>query len=188
MRRLIAYIVALHVCALAAVPKYSHGIELPEDALGLIAQTTTDPCPICVEQKLNEAFAVMAARLQPGMALETRGDCRLRKADPGEGFELVPTCYPSEALARSTGDGRRLPDVAFVFYPSGRRMVGVSDSDVTDERIADAYRAAPPGAVFEGRVKLIPYRYGDGPAFTYFPRTNRVRIHCVVLELRPLTR
>lgn len=179
-------IFVLQVCILAVCPQCSYALDLPDEALRMIAETTTDTCPLCVEQKLKHAFAIMAARLQPGLVLETDDSCRLRKNNPKDDLELSLTCYQAGALRQSISDGQKLPDVVFAFYMPEKRLVGISETDYTDGGTIDEFRASPPGTVFEGKIRLIPYKYGDGPAFNYFPAANRVLIHCVILRLKPL--
>lgn len=163
----------------------SFAFDLPDEAFRLIAEADADPCSICAEQKLKEAFALMAAGLRPGLILETDSTCRMVKRSPQDEPELSLTCYPSAKLAGSVGGDRKPPDLSFAFYTSKRHLVGVSEQDYTDDEVAERFRTSPPGTVFEGKMRLIPYRYGDGPAFNYFPAAGKVRVHCVVLELRP---
>ncbi len=186
MKWFIKTIFMFQACILATCLQYSYAFDLPDEALRLIAETTTDPCPICVEQKLKEAFAIMEARLQPGLVVETDEHCWLKKIDPKDVFEFSLTCYPSVRLMQTIGQGQKLPDVAFVFHTSEKFLVGISEKDYTDERIIDRFRKLPPGTLFKGQVRLISYKYGDGPSFNYYQTSNRVQIHCTILGLSPL--
>ena len=186
MRHAIVALILLPVCMFAVNPKQARALDLPEDALRMIAETTTDPCPICVQRKLEEAFAVLAAKFQPGLVLETDGACRLMKTGPEDVFRLSLTCHPSAGLLQALAEGQKPPDVAFVFYTSEKRLVGISEGDHTEGRIMDVFRGSPPGTVFEGQLKLISYRYGDGPSFNYLPTSNGLLIHCTILRLTPL--
>jgi len=186
MRHAIVALILLPVCMFAVNPKHARALDLPGDALRMIAETTTDPCPICVQRKLEEAFAVLAARLQPGFVLETDSACRLMKTGPEDDFRLSLTCHPSAGLVQALAEGQKPPDVTFVFYTSEKHLVGISEGDHTEGRIMDVFRGSPPGTVFEGQLRLISYRYGDGPSFNYLPTSNGLLIHCTILRLTPL--
>lgn len=186
MRHAILTLFLAPAVILAFSMQVSHALDLPDEAFLLIAQAGADPCSICGEQKLKQAFAVMTAKLRPGMVVDAGSGCGLVKRDAGGSYELSLTCYPSAGLKQSVGGDQKLPDLVFSFYTLEKRLVGIADSDCTGAEMADVFRAAPPGTVFEGRVRLVPYAYGDGPSFNYFPQTDRVQVHCVLLELRPL--
>jgi hypothetical protein len=175
------------VLMLTLVARYSYALDLPDDALRLLAEVSVDPCSICIKQKLVKAFTSMDARLNPGLVIKSDDKCRLVKVDPGDDNELSITCYPPDTVKKSLKEGEELPQLIFKFYTPEKRLVGISDNDYTSKALADLYRTAKPGAVFEGRIKLIPYKYGDGPTYNYMLQTNRLLIHCVVLQLNPMT-
>jgi hypothetical protein len=62
--------------------------------------------------------------------------------------------------------------------------LGILQKDYTDAAAAELYRASGPGTVFDVRLRLIPYRYGDGPTYNYFPQTHTLRFHCAILEMK----
>ena len=169
----------------ALVASYSYALDLPEDALRLLAEVSVDPCSICVKQKLVKAFTAMNAGFNPGLVIKSNDKCRLVKVETGDDNVLSMTCYPTDTLKKSLKEGEELPQLIFKFYTPEKRLVGITDNDYTSKAMAELYHASKPGTVFEGRIKLIPYKYGDGPTYNYFPQTNRLLIHCVVLELSP---
>jgi hypothetical protein len=164
-----------------------YALDLPGEALQLIAETTVDPCSICVKQKLEKAFKIINDRFIPGLVIKSEDSCRLMKSGAGDDNEMSLTCYPSNTLFKSIKEGEKLPRIIFTFYTPQKRLVGISDNDYTDKPTADLYHASRLGTVFEGRIKLIPYKYGDGPTYNYFQKTNTLQIHCVVLQLNPAT-
>jgi hypothetical protein len=171
---------------LALVASYSYALDLPDDALRLLAEVSVDPCSICVKQKSDKAFTAMNARLNPGLVIKSDDKCALVKVDQGNDNELSMTCYPPDTLKKSLKEGEELPQLIFKFYTPEKRLVGISDNDYTSRALADLYHASKPGTAFEGRIRLIPYKYGDGPTYNYFLQTNRLLVHCVVLQLNPL--
>lgn len=164
----------------------SHAMGLPDEALLLLAESTVDPCSICAKQTMDKAFRIMNDRCIPGLVMESDENCRWVKADANGDNELSLTCYPSDTLTKSLKDGESLPLLVFKFYTPQNRLVGISDKDYTDTPLADLYHASRSGTVFDGRIRLIPYLYGDGPTYNYFQKTNKLLFHCVVLQLKPL--
>jgi hypothetical protein len=188
MRWMMKRISMFLVLMLVFVSRYSYALDLPDDALRLLAQASVDPCPICVKQKLEKAFAAMNVRFSPGLVINSDDDCRLIKVDAGGDNELSMTCYPTDTLKKSLEEDEEPPQLIFRFSTPGKHLVGISENDYTGKTLADLYYAAKPGAVFEGRIKLIPYKYGDGPTYNYFRQTNKLLIHCTVLQLKPVER
>jgi hypothetical protein len=186
MRWMMKRISLFLVLMLALAAGYSYALDLPDDALRLLAEASVDPCSICVKQKLEKAFTTMNARFSPGLVINSDSKCRLVKINTGDDNGLSMSCYPPDTLKKSLKEGEALPQLIFRFYTPEKRLVGINENDYSNKAIADLYRAAKPGTVFEGRIKLIPYKYGDGPTYNYFLQTNKVQIHCTVLQLKPL--
>lgn len=182
MKRISMFLVLM----LALLARYSYALDLPDDALRLLAEASVDPCAICVKQKLEKAFTTMNVRFSPGLVINSDDKCRLVKGDTGDDDELLMSCYPPDTLKKSLKEGEEPPQFIFRFYTPEKRLVGISENDYTDKTIADLYHASKPGTVFEGRIKLVPYKYGDGPTYNYLLQTNRLLVHCVVLQLNPL--
>lgn len=162
-----------------------YAFVLPEDALKLLAETTTEPCSICIEQDIKKACKLLKESLKPGTEIRTDNACRFVKSGSGGDNEIALTCYPTEALLNSLTEGKTLPQIAFTFYTPQKRLVGISETDYTAQQITELFNASRPGTVFEGELKLIAYKYGDGPAYNYLQQTNRLLIHCVVVSLKP---
>ncbi len=159
-------------------------MDFPPDALKLVAAAASDPCSICARQQLKKAFALLNERFPAGSVMSTDAGCRMVKTGEHGFPELSPTCYPDAGEVESLGEGQTLPRVVFTFYTPQDRLVGISQKDYTDAATAERYRASSPGTVFDARLRLIPYRYGDGPSYNYFLQTHTLRFHCVVLEMK----
>ena len=162
----------------------AYAMDLPDDAFQLFAEATVDPCSICAEQKREKAFHIMNDRFIPGRVIQTDDNCRLIKT--GSDNDLSLSCYPSDALNTSITDDEQLPQVVFSFHTRQKRLVGIAETDYTDAPAADLFHASKPGTVYEGRIIIIPYKYGDGPAYNYFQQSNKLLIHCRVLQLDPV--
>jgi hypothetical protein len=186
MKRTMMRIPVMFILTMALAIHCSHALGLPDDALGLLAEASVDPCSICVKQKLARAFKIMNDRFIPGGVMETDEACRLVKTVSGDDNELSLSCYPSDALITSIKEDEQLPQVVFRFYTPQKRLVGISKTDYTDNSTEDLFHASKPGTVFTGQIKLIMYKYGDGPTYNYFYETNKLLIHCRVLQLIPM--
>lgn len=182
MRYAAQIFIGLLVLVLVPAASGPHAGELPEDPLILLAQTTADPCSICADQKRKKAFHALDEKFVPGFEIVSSEACRLVKTDQGNALSL--SCYPSDALVNSLNEDEEMPQVVFTFYTPQQKLVGISDNDLTGKLISDLYQASPAGTVFEGRLRLIGYPYGDGLTFNYFQQANRLRFHCIVSELK----
>jgi hypothetical protein len=169
-------------------PAGARAFDLPDEALKLLAQASSDPCSICAEQKTRKAFALLEKFYAPGKVLSTDGQCRLVKPSDTGSFDVSLTCYPSGAFVGQLKDDETPPRVVFTFYTPEKNLVGISGHDFTKKDIVDLYGKAKPGDVFEGRIEIIRFRYGDGEGFNYFRESRKLQIHCSVLELKPVGR
>ena len=148
-------------------------IELPREALELLAESASDPCSICAVKTRKEAFKILNAVFKPGRVLRSNNLCRFTRTDACAENELTLTCHPTP-----------LPLLTFRFHTAERHLVGVSTTDFTEELFARRYRGVGPGVLFEGAIEVVEYRYGDGPAYNYYPVGNRIQVHCKVLDLK----
>jgi hypothetical protein len=187
VRAIMKKISVILVLALALSIHCSYAFDLPVDALRLLAEATAEPCSICAKQELEKAFKIMNDRFISGHEIITDESCRFVKVLSGGNNELSLTCYPTDTFMKSIKGDERPPQIVFKFYTSQKHLVGISDKDYTGKEIADMFDALPSGAVIEGRIRLIPYKYGDGPTYNYFKHTNKLQIHCVVLQLKPVS-
>jgi hypothetical protein len=165
---------------------YSYALDLPDDAFQLLAQAAADPCSICAEQKREQAFRILNDRFIPGRVIKTDVDCRLIKAGSDDNNNLSLSCYPSDALMTSITDDEQLPQVVFTFHTQQKRLVGILETDYTEAPAADPFHSSESGTVYDGRIRLIAYKYGDGPTYNYFQETNTLLIHCRILKLKPV--
>lgn len=183
MRKLMPHMFILMLVLAAPAPS-ALALDLPPEPFQLLAESALDPCSICAEQKRNKAFNLLNRTCIPGAMLTTDTTCRLVKVGIGDDNELAWTCYPSAALLGSLPEGAQPPRLVFRFHTPPTHLVGVSEQDFTDASPAAIYRSSLPGAIFEGQLKLISYKYGDGRVFNYFQQTNTLQIHCMVVRLK----
>lgn len=165
----------------------SYALSLPDDALKLLAEAQTEPCSICARQKVEKAFTLMNESLMPGHEITGDNDCLFKKTGNGNENELVLSCYPVEALKKSVKDSGALPQIVFRFYSTQNHLVGISEANYTKTPVTALFRKSPAGTAFSGQVRLILYKYGDGPTFNYFQHTNKLLIHCEILHLEPIS-
>jgi len=175
---------------LAGESDLSTVMERLDGALTLLAESSVDPCPICSKQTRNKAFRMLNAELLPGRVVKTSTGCLLMGVATTGESELAPSCYPAGApVKKKQGEEEvRLPRVTFRFHTAGRRLVGIAESDFTVDDLAADYHSAPAGTSFFGVVEIIEFKYGDGPAYNYYPTSNQLQIHCRLITLNPVTR
>lgn len=144
---------------------------LPAEAFELLTKSTTDSCSACARDHRRQAFQILDDRFWPGLVLRSDSLSRFTMA-PGSGNELV--------LAPGAGAESRL---TFRFHTAADRLVGIAESDMTEESLAARLRSAPEGTLFDGAIEVVGFAYGDGAAFLYHASRNSVEIQCRVLEI-----
>jgi hypothetical protein len=179
------------LCALMLIPLLciwsptARAFDLPDEALKLLAQASVDPCSICAKEKSKKAFALLEKVYAPGTVISTDANCRLVKPSSADELDLTITCYPSEVFMQQLSGEEAPPRLVFTFSTEAKHLVGIRPKDFTSDEIARSYAEAKPGTVFEGRLEVAAYKYGDGKGFNYFGERGRLQIHCRVLDLKP---
>ena len=151
-------------------------LEFPEKPLQLIADAAKDSCSICARQTREKAFQMFEEQFPAERILTTTGSCRLLRTALSKENELVLSCdFPAK---------ESLPLLALRFHTSANHLVGISPADFTEEGIVSEYRSAPPGTVFEGIIKTIAFRYGDGTTYSHSSSRGVIQVHCRLLTLK----
>jgi hypothetical protein len=151
-------------------------LDFPEKPLRLIAESAKDSCSICARQTREKAFQLLEEQFPAERILATTGSCRLVWTALSEENELELSCdFPEK---------ESLPLLTLRFHTSANHLVGISPSDFTEEGIAREYLSAAPGTVFEGIIKTIAFRYGDGTTYNYSASRRVIQVHCRLLTLK----
>ena len=163
-------------------------IDKLSTALRSLTESSTDPCSICAKQMRKKAFKALNTELRPERIFHSSELCRFIRTTEFSGNELSLTCCPlisgqDTELERDPGSVE-LPWLTFRFHTAGHYLVGVAEKDFTDASQADTFYSLPPGTVFDGRVELVRYEYGDGPTYIYYRKSNHLEIHCRLLEVK----
>lgn len=187
MKHTIRFLIIVPLLALAQGISCCYALDLPDEAFQYLAGAAADPCSICAKQKVKKALSILDKKFVPGTVIRSDGGCRLVKTGSSGLNELAVTCYPSEALVDSLKEGEQPPQLIFAFYTGQDKLIGISDKDCTGKGPADLFHASKQGTVFVGELKLIAYKYGDGPAYNYFQQANRLQVHCIIERLTPVS-
>jgi hypothetical protein len=159
-------------------------IDFPKAPFRLLQESFLDSCSSCAKTTAKKAFRLLDQQFHPGIVYETGSKCKLIKTDLSNRNELVPTCGIYGYLGNDVGEeNRESPVLRFRFHTKKNHLVGASLSDFTDTDLASTYHTADPGTIFEGRIRIIKYDYGDGASFFYNRTENCIQVHCVLLEL-----
>jgi hypothetical protein len=150
-------------------------LALPQEAFQLLAENASDPCSICARETREKAFRLLNSSFKPGKILKSNNLCQfIRTGACGEN-ELALTCYPTP-----------LPLLTFRFHTAANHLVGISTTDFTEKRLANEYFSATTGARFEGTLRIVTYRYGDGPSYNYYLAGNHIQVHCTILDIKQI--
>jgi|WetSurMetagenome_2_1015567.scaffolds.fasta_scaffold262799_2 hypothetical protein len=155
----------------AAPPTPRPPSELPTHALSLLAKSRTDSCSICAEKLRKDAFEELAQVYRPGVIL----------ASAQEGDLLRVAGEEPELMVAAQQDGE--PTLTFRFHTVSNHLVGIAETDFTDEEVARQLLSIPVGARLRGRIEIVAYEYGDGATFLYSTTGNHLEIQCKLLEI-----
>jgi hypothetical protein len=144
---------------------------LPGEAFELLAESAADSCAICARDLRRRAFRILEERFRPGTVL---------RSDPRVRFAMSPRSTNELMLTSHLGGD---PALTFRFPTEKDHLVGISESDWTEGSLAGLCRTAPDGAEFQGAIEIVPFAYGDGPTFSCAPSSNRIQVHCRLLEI-----
>lgn len=155
----------------ASARKAAAQLDLPEDALTLLAQSLRDSCAICAEKNRKNAFSELDEFYAPGRLLTMAGDTR---------FEVLSD-KPNELGL--LGYERQSPVLTFRFHHPAARLVGVEERDETEDVWLKELASASPGDLLEGTIEVIPYPYGDGVSYLFSPSEGHLQVQCRILEI-----
>jgi len=163
----------------AAGAERAASMERLDHALRLLHESYQETCPICAEQTKHKAFALLNEALPPGTIIGSDQSCVFIRPSEKSANAMLLSCdaWP--------GNGTRTA-VILRFHTAADHLIGVSELDYTDGKIAAEFDFAPPGSRFSGSVALIDYSYGDGPAYNYQVKVDQLVLHCRILSLQPL--
>ncbi len=150
-------------------------LDLPEEAFQLLAESASDPCSICAKETREKAFQVLNSAFKPGRILKSNHLCQFMRTDACGENELVLTCYLTSS-----------PLLTFRFHTAEKHLVGICDTDFTENRFASEYCSAATDTRFEGTLEIVAYRYGDGPSYNYYFAGNHVQVHSRILDIKQI--
>lgn len=145
--------------------------ERPVHALSLLAKSRTDSCSICADKLRRDAFEELEQAYRPGVILASAGQGDLLRA---AGDECALT------LASSQDDE---PTLTFRFHTASSHLVGIAETDFTDEALARQLLSISENTRLRARIQIVAYEYGDGATFLYSAANNRLQIQCKLLEV-----
>ncbi|PKL41387.1 MAG: hypothetical protein CVV44_01760 [Spirochaetae bacterium HGW-Spirochaetae-1] len=158
--------------------------EVPRLALKHLADSTVDPCPVCVEKLKKRAFKALDKSFPAGAVVCFDDACPLVKTKDCGRNELVPAC----SRVREEYRGReeqllQFPLMLFRFHTRAYNLVGIGDKDYSSDTDGQTIEKLKTGSSFTGKLRIISYEYGDGASFNYSAQRNVVIIHCQLLDI-----
>jgi hypothetical protein len=156
----------------AAELQYVHPPQgMPPDAARFLAKSAVDSCSVCAKNSRKRAFEILEKRFPPGTIV---------RSDSASWFmRTSPDIHQLMLASDLDGD----PTLTFRFHTPEDHLVGIAESDWTDEGVAHRVHTAPQGVVFRGALQVVPFPYGDGAGFLYHAPANSIELQCKVLEL-----
>jgi hypothetical protein len=161
--------------AMAGEAETPAALCLPQEAFRLLSESASDPCSICARETREKAFRLLQGAFKPGRILKSNHVCQFIRTNACGENELALTCYLTP-----------LPLLTFRFHTAANHLVGISTTDFTEKRLASEYCSAATGARFEGTLKIVTYKYGDGPSYNYYFAGNHIQVHCRILDIKQI--
>jgi hypothetical protein len=163
-------------------------IDVLSGALQSLTESSKDPCPICARQTKKKAFEVINTELRAKRIFSSGDLCRFIRTTEFSVNELSLTCYPpfpgrDKEPTQDQGTVE-FPLLTFRFHTPEQYLVGIAEKDFTLTVLGDQYHSWPPGTIFDGKLELVRYEYGDGPTYNYYPKRNHLEVHCRLLDLK----
>jgi hypothetical protein len=163
-------------------------INVLSGALQSLTESSKDPCPICARQTKKKAFEIINTELRAERVFSSGDLCRFIRTTEFSVNELSLTCYPpfSGRKKEPTQDQGTVefPLLTFRFHTPEQYLIGIAEKDFTRTVLGDQYHSWPPGTIFDGKLELVRYEYGDGPTYNYYPKRNHLEVHCRLLDLK----
>ncbi|RPI95978.1 MAG: hypothetical protein EHM32_04350 [Spirochaetales bacterium] len=163
-------------------------LEPPMIPFRLLAGSRIEECTICAEKDMKKAFAMLGKEYPPAAVFSSTPDCGfIKTAECGNGEFVLSCCSAREPYEGPGGKKVVFPLLVFRFHSESEHLVGVAPGDFTALDIASKVASVKPGRLFDATIGVVPYRYGDGAAFNFSAKDNRLTVHCRVLKvaLRP---
>jgi hypothetical protein len=186
----------LFLSSAIAAPVYAKDVELERTinvlsgALQSLTESSKDPCPICARQTKKKAFEIINTELRAQRVFSSGDLCRFIRTTEFSVNELSLTCYPpfSSLKKEPTQDQGTVefPLLTFRFHTPEQYLIGIAEKDFTRTVLGDQYHSWPPGTIFDGKLELVRYEYGDGPTYNYYPKRNHLEVHCRLLDLKKM--
>jgi hypothetical protein len=186
----------LFLSSAIAVPVHAKDVGLERTinvlsgALQSLTESSKDPCPICARQTKSKAFEIINTELRAQRVFSSGDLCRFIRTTEFSVNELSLTCYPpfSGLKKEPTQDQGTVefPLLTFRFHTPEQYLIGIAKKDFTRTVLGDQYHSWPPGTIFDGKLELVRYEYGDGPTYNYYPKRNHLEVHCRLLDLKKM--
>ena len=160
--------------------------EIPRLAFKLIADSTIDPCPICVKKTQKQAFSRLNRKFIPGEIIIGNELCGFMRTEECGPNEFVLSCYKKRETYISQKDkpAIQFPLLIFRFHSKTKYLIGISRNDFTMDKYASLIKNSSFGSLLKGKIQIINYKFGDGISYNYFRKKNQVQVQCKILELK----
>lgn len=164
----------------AACPETGSFSDSLKNSLEPVAGSFSEPCSICVEQNKKSSFQLLNMLLVPGKIISSEAECLFVRTPLCDENEFTLDCYDPLFF---NNEKKMYPHVVLKFHTSGIHQVGVESADFTSAEVENRFRRLGQNRPFGAQIRLISYKYGDGPAYNYYPQTNKLQVHCTVLKI-----
>lgn len=163
----------------------NESFEPPRLVLKLIIDSYSEKCRICAKKTRNRAFKILNQYFYKGRIIQSRSDCSFIKTYINRNNELLPECYKTREIYRNTPEKgvEEFPLITFKFHTKKNHLIGILQKDYTHQKFEDIYRKSTYKDRFFIKIKIIYYKYGDGPTCNYFRDKNQLQVHCKILDM-----
>jgi len=161
--------------------------QVPMHALKIIAESRTKNCSICIKDMRKQAFAIIGRHYTPEKILLMGKSNIPLKTSECKKNEFLLSSYSSRELYKKTEKYGRIyfPIITYKFHTGKKHLVGINKNDYTNyssKQKLTKFISRNKASYNKLAVRIIPYKYGDGKTFIFFPKRNVIQIQCQIVD------
>jgi len=164
--------------------------ELLDKAYNDICRSYVEMCVDCKKKLRDKAFSVIASVYFPDEEIAASAENKFVINEECQSNEfMLESMVARPKYVNNTGIKYKgelfYPTVVFKYYSEKNKLVGINKSDWTNKSIDEKFDALKLSKKpFTGKIKLIAFQYGDKESFNFEVKTNRIVVHCKIIEMQ----
>ena len=177
------------ICIILLAIPLSAEAPLPMKALERLTATDFEQCNLCIKDMQEKSFKELNKFFKPGRAFKVTGSDFFMRTGACSKDEFLRRSYARRKFYKRDMRGRDVfyPLVTYRVHTEKKHLDGMEKKFFTDQKIKEElFGAMKKRKKVKGTLVIAPYPYGEGKAFIYFPKQNKIQVQCKVLSVDSL--